>query len=210
MQDQNKRHHPLDLNTLKGHGDSVTGLCFSSDARSLATGKKKKKSSYFVQLYVYVWLLIFTIHSALLELELWVESLCWYFMVTLLLGRCLLCVKCGWYGGRGMVEILIVWKISVIELEILFFRLLSECRGGGRGGWDVFYSKYLICLTKEGIFNTYSFLYIHTACADGVVRIFKLDDASSKSFKYESQVTLMQYQILPMLPVYSCFSSQFL
>ena len=43
MQDQNKRHHPLDLNTLKGHGDSVTGLCFSSDARSLATGKKKKK-----------------------------------------------------------------------------------------------------------------------------------------------------------------------
>lgn len=35
--DQNKRHHPLDLNTLKGHGDSVTGLCFSSDARSLAT-----------------------------------------------------------------------------------------------------------------------------------------------------------------------------
>uniref|UniRef100_A0A2P2IQ75 Uncharacterized protein MANES_05G045300 n=1 Tax=Rhizophora mucronata TaxID=61149 RepID=A0A2P2IQ75_RHIMU len=35
--DQNKRHHPLDLNTLKGHGDSVTGLCFSSDGRSLAT-----------------------------------------------------------------------------------------------------------------------------------------------------------------------------
>lgn len=35
--DQNKRHHPLDINTLKGHGDSVTGLCFSSDGRSLAT-----------------------------------------------------------------------------------------------------------------------------------------------------------------------------
>ncbi|KAF2298210.1 hypothetical protein GH714_018621 [Hevea brasiliensis] len=35
--DQNKRHHPLDLNTLKGHGDSVTGLCFSNDGRSLAT-----------------------------------------------------------------------------------------------------------------------------------------------------------------------------
>ncbi|XWS45934.1 hypothetical protein CRYUN_Cryun14cG0022000 [Craigia yunnanensis] len=35
--DQNKRHHPLDLNTLKGHGDSVTGLCFSSDGRNLAT-----------------------------------------------------------------------------------------------------------------------------------------------------------------------------
>ncbi|KAJ8748903.1 hypothetical protein K2173_013336 [Erythroxylum novogranatense] len=35
--DQNKRHHPLDLNTLKGHGDSVTGLCFSYDGRSLAT-----------------------------------------------------------------------------------------------------------------------------------------------------------------------------
>ncbi|KAL5539901.1 hypothetical protein UlMin_045079 [Ulmus minor] len=35
--DQNKKHHPLDLNTLKGHGDSVTGLCFSSDGRNLAT-----------------------------------------------------------------------------------------------------------------------------------------------------------------------------
>ncbi|CAL1356921.1 unnamed protein product [Linum trigynum] len=35
--DQNKRHHPLDLNTLKGHGDSVTGLCFSPDGRHLAT-----------------------------------------------------------------------------------------------------------------------------------------------------------------------------
>ncbi|KAK4748371.1 hypothetical protein SAY87_014957 [Trapa incisa] len=35
--DQNKRHHPLDINTLKGHSDSVTGLCFSSDGRCLAT-----------------------------------------------------------------------------------------------------------------------------------------------------------------------------
>ncbi|KAL7593831.1 hypothetical protein Lser_V15G31738 [Lactuca serriola] len=35
--DLNKRHHPLDLNTLKGHGDSVNGLCFSSDGHSLAT-----------------------------------------------------------------------------------------------------------------------------------------------------------------------------
>ncbi|PKI77739.1 hypothetical protein CRG98_001863, partial [Punica granatum] len=35
--DQNKRHHPLDVNTLKGHADAVTGLCFSSDGRSLAT-----------------------------------------------------------------------------------------------------------------------------------------------------------------------------
>ncbi|WCJ22854.1 Transducin/WD40 repeat-like superfamily protein [Euphorbia peplus] len=35
--DLNKRHHPLDLNTLKGHGDAVTGLCISSDGRSLAT-----------------------------------------------------------------------------------------------------------------------------------------------------------------------------
>ena len=33
----NKRHHRLDINTLKGHGDSVTGICFSSDGRSLAT-----------------------------------------------------------------------------------------------------------------------------------------------------------------------------
>nr|XP_043620738.1 transducin beta-like protein 2 [Erigeron canadensis] len=35
--DSNKRHHPLDLNTLKGHGDSVNSLCFSSDGHSLAT-----------------------------------------------------------------------------------------------------------------------------------------------------------------------------
>ncbi|KAL7158542.1 hypothetical protein ABFS83_02G150900 [Erythranthe nasuta] len=35
--DANKKHHHLDLNTLKGHGDAVTGLCFSTDARSLAT-----------------------------------------------------------------------------------------------------------------------------------------------------------------------------
>ncbi|KAI3957120.1 hypothetical protein MKW92_048970 [Papaver armeniacum] len=35
--DQVKRHHPLDINTLKGHGDSVTALCFSSDGRNLAT-----------------------------------------------------------------------------------------------------------------------------------------------------------------------------
>ncbi|KAL5166872.1 Transducin beta-like protein 2 [Glycine soja] len=35
--DQNKRHHPLDLNTLKGHGDAVTGICFSPDGRNLAT-----------------------------------------------------------------------------------------------------------------------------------------------------------------------------
>ncbi|KAL0642286.1 hypothetical protein Bca4012_040576 [Brassica carinata] len=36
-QNQNKRHHPLDLNTLKGHGDSVDALCFSADGKSLAT-----------------------------------------------------------------------------------------------------------------------------------------------------------------------------
>ncbi|KAL3649468.1 hypothetical protein CASFOL_005871 [Castilleja foliolosa] len=35
--DANKKHHQLDLNTLKGHGDAVTGLCFSPDGRSLAT-----------------------------------------------------------------------------------------------------------------------------------------------------------------------------
>ncbi|XP_068634615.1 uncharacterized protein [Aristolochia californica] len=35
--DQVKRHHPLDVNTLKGHGDTVSGLCFSSNGRNLAT-----------------------------------------------------------------------------------------------------------------------------------------------------------------------------
>lgn len=27
-------------------------------------------------------------------------------------------------------------------------------------------------------------LFVYTACGDGVVRVFRLDDASSKSFKY--------------------------
>ncbi|GAB4844363.1 hypothetical protein Ancab_037727 [Ancistrocladus abbreviatus] len=35
--EQNKKHHPLDLNTLKGHSDAVGGLCFSFDGRNLAT-----------------------------------------------------------------------------------------------------------------------------------------------------------------------------
>lgn len=47
MQDQNKKHHPLDVNTLKGHVDAVTGLCFSSDGRSLATGNAIKFHFFF-------------------------------------------------------------------------------------------------------------------------------------------------------------------
>ncbi|THU54884.1 hypothetical protein C4D60_Mb11t00760 [Musa balbisiana] len=35
--DQNRKHHHLDVNTLKGHSDSVTAICFSSDGHSLAT-----------------------------------------------------------------------------------------------------------------------------------------------------------------------------
>ncbi|XP_072959633.1 uncharacterized protein [Typha angustifolia] len=35
--DLNKKHHPLDVNTLKGHGDAVTSICFSSDGQNLAT-----------------------------------------------------------------------------------------------------------------------------------------------------------------------------
>lgn len=34
-----------------------------------------------------------------------------------------------------------------------------------------------------------------TACADGVVRVFKLDDASSKSFKYEPKVIFWHYSM---------------
>ncbi|KAF6168839.1 hypothetical protein GIB67_042146 [Kingdonia uniflora] len=37
--DQVKKHHHLDANTLKGHGDSVTAVCFSSDGCNLATEK---------------------------------------------------------------------------------------------------------------------------------------------------------------------------
>ncbi|KAI3866710.1 hypothetical protein MKX03_006558 [Papaver bracteatum] len=37
FQNQMILHHPLDVNTLKGHGDSVTALCFSSDGRNLPT-----------------------------------------------------------------------------------------------------------------------------------------------------------------------------
>ena len=46
MQEANKRHHRLDINTLKGHGDSVTGICFSSDGRSLATGNVKQYGAF--------------------------------------------------------------------------------------------------------------------------------------------------------------------
>lgn len=42
---------------------------------------------------------------------------------------------------------------------------------------------------------TYNFLLLQTACADGVLRIFKLDDASSKSFKYEFQVPFVHYHL---------------
>ncbi|URD79648.1 WD domain, G-beta repeat [Musa troglodytarum] len=35
--DQNRKHHHLDVNTLKGHSDTVTAICFSSDGHSLAT-----------------------------------------------------------------------------------------------------------------------------------------------------------------------------
>ncbi|URE41107.1 WD domain, G-beta repeat [Musa troglodytarum] len=37
--DQNRKHHHLDVNTLKGHSDTVTAICFSSDGHSLATGE---------------------------------------------------------------------------------------------------------------------------------------------------------------------------
>jgi hypothetical protein len=32
------RHHHLELNTLKGHGDAVTDIAFASNGRGLATG----------------------------------------------------------------------------------------------------------------------------------------------------------------------------
>lgn len=53
-QDQNKRHHLLDLNTLKGHGDSVMGLCFSSDGRSLATGETMSNSAVIAFMYFFL------------------------------------------------------------------------------------------------------------------------------------------------------------
>eukprot|EP00249_Psilotum_nudum_P018856 c26990_g1_i1 orf=583-1905(-) len=34
---QLQRHHPLDLNTLKGHSDFLTGICFTANGRGLAT-----------------------------------------------------------------------------------------------------------------------------------------------------------------------------
>lgn len=55
-QDQNKRHHPLDLNTMKGHGDSVMGLCFSSDGRSLATGETTSNSATMAFMYLFIFL----------------------------------------------------------------------------------------------------------------------------------------------------------
>ncbi|KAI4987013.1 hypothetical protein ZWY2020_019813 [Hordeum vulgare] len=44
-----KKHHHLDLNTLRGHTDCITVLDFSSDACNLATDDPllKQKASYF-------------------------------------------------------------------------------------------------------------------------------------------------------------------
>lgn len=39
------------------------------------------------------------------------------------------------------------------------------------------------------LFLFLSLLCLKTACADGVIRVFKLDDASSKSFKYAIKVS---------------------
>lgn len=42
-----KKHHHLDVNTLRGHTDSVTALHFSSDGRNLATGELACISSFY-------------------------------------------------------------------------------------------------------------------------------------------------------------------
>ncbi|KAE8801843.1 Transducin beta-like protein 2 [Hordeum vulgare] len=39
VQEAAKKHHHLDLNTLRGHTDCVTALDFSSDACNLTTGE---------------------------------------------------------------------------------------------------------------------------------------------------------------------------
>lgn len=39
FQEAAKKHHHLDVNTLRGHTDCVTALDFSSDACNLATGE---------------------------------------------------------------------------------------------------------------------------------------------------------------------------
>jgi len=41
--------------------------------------------------------------------------------------------------------------------------------------------------------HSYFILSVQTACADGVVRVFKLDDASSKSFKYVNFKSLLAH-----------------
>ncbi|KAG5565645.1 hypothetical protein RHGRI_001531 [Rhododendron griersonianum] len=126
----NKRHHPLDLNTLKGHGDSVTGLCFSSDGRSLATGTLPSK----------LWEVFAFCKSNNYHNE-FTSALtqCISFAIDVVLGRE---VECKW---KPPFKVIIYCSVSMSH-EDLLPRVL--------------------------------------ACADGVVRVFKLDDASSKSFKF--------------------------
>jgi WD40 repeat protein len=45
--EKERSHHPLDLNTLKGHGDAVTWFCFTSDDRILATAYADRVVSIF-------------------------------------------------------------------------------------------------------------------------------------------------------------------
>lgn len=56
----------------------------------------------------------------------------------------------------------------------------------------------------------HKFLFSQTACADGVIRVHKLDDASSKSFKYESDIFVTFSKIMHAVFLSSSFFFFFL